>query len=347
MRPSVNCIVAVGLGLAVAAAAQAAPTSDPDLARGIRLVAQGEYAQAIIVLDAATQKLDRRPQDKALAAQAHLYLGIAYVGEGQETLAKASFREALTRAPNLNLRVFDVSPKVREVFQKAKDELEQQKARTADKKKGGSKLPLILLGLGGAGAAAAAATGGGGAGGSGGSVSTLEAVVQVPTPPNPALLGLEVTFTARGGNFSSYSWDFGDGSTGTGQTPRHRYMSAGTFSVSVTATGGAGMRTATTSIVVRSLTGTWDGVTLATGERFVVRLTQSGFALSGDMDGAPITGEVDQCCPSIRLSPACSVAGGTTGGFQGRATDDLNSIAGSGNYPCRASMVNQTLTRRQ
>lgn len=135
-----SLLVAVAL-LALAGGAPDAP--DPELARGIKLVEQGEYSQAILVLDGAALRLDKRG-DKPQAAQAHLYLGVADVGESQETLARASFREALTRDPNIALSAFDVSPKVRDLFQKAKDERAQQAAAA---KKGGSKTPWIILGV--------------------------------------------------------------------------------------------------------------------------------------------------------------------------------------------------------
>lgn len=42
------------------------------------------------------------------------------------------------------------------------------------------------------------------------------------------------------GTIVSYSWDFGDGNTGTGVSPTHTYFTAGTFNVSLTVTDDAG-----------------------------------------------------------------------------------------------------------
>jgi PKD domain len=50
-------------------------------------------------------------------------------------------------------------------------------------------------------------------------------------------------------NITDYTWDFGDGTTGTGQTTTHKYTTTGTFTVRLTITDNAG-RTATTSKTV-------------------------------------------------------------------------------------------------
>lgn len=54
---------------------------------------------------------------------------------------------------------------------------------------------------------------------------------------------LDVQFTAVASEYSeiyNYEWDFGDGSTGTGSTPYHKYDSAGTYYVKMTASGEGG-----------------------------------------------------------------------------------------------------------
>lgn len=47
--------------------------------------------------------------------------------------------------------------------------------------------------------------------------------------------------TATGADVTGYSWDFGDGSTGTGVTTTHRYGSAGSYPVTLTVTGTDGV----------------------------------------------------------------------------------------------------------
>ena len=56
-----------------------------------------------------------------------------------------------------------------------------------------------------------------------------------------------------GGNIVSYTWNFGDGNTGTGVTPSHTYAAAGNYSVTLTVTDNLGATgTQTQSISVTS-----------------------------------------------------------------------------------------------
>lgn len=78
-------------------------------------------------------------------------------------------------------------------------------------------------------------------------------VTSIPAPvadfEGTPLLGtepLEVTFTDLStGNINDYSWDFGDGESSTDQNPVHTYLSAGVYTVSLTATGSGGSSTET------------------------------------------------------------------------------------------------------
>ena len=54
-----------------------------------------------------------------------------------------------------------------------------------------------------------------------------------------AMAGIEKTFDGSGskGSIASYSWDFGDGSTGAGASVKHTYTAAGSYTVSLVITG--------------------------------------------------------------------------------------------------------------
>jgi PKD repeat protein len=57
------------------------------------------------------------------------------------------------------------------------------------------------------------------------------------------------TSTDPNGGITSYAWNFGDGSTGTGATPSHTYGAAGTYTVSLTVTDAANLTNTTTQSV--------------------------------------------------------------------------------------------------
>ncbi len=52
------------------------------------------------------------------------------------------------------------------------------------------------------------------------------------------------------GQVVSYAWNFGDGTTGTGATPQHTYMAAGTYNVVLTVTDNGGATASVTSLIV-------------------------------------------------------------------------------------------------
>ena len=129
--------------------------SDTDVSRGIALVEEGEYDAAILTLDRAARRLSEDPDNADLLSQAYLYLGVAFMGKGHEAAAKAKFRDAIRQLRDLSLSPEEFPPKVIEVFESAKEEVDESEAAPAGvgEAKSGSKMPYILLGAGGAGAA--------------------------------------------------------------------------------------------------------------------------------------------------------------------------------------------------
>src|SRR6185503_17821806 len=128
--------------------------------KGVRLVDEGDYHAAIVVLDAAAQRLAKDTTKVKDLSQAYLYLGIAYVGKGHEAAAKAKFREAVSQIKDLSLSADRYPPKVIDLFEAAKDEAtrgvsappaSKPVARSAPEAKsgggGGKKLLLIGGGL--------------------------------------------------------------------------------------------------------------------------------------------------------------------------------------------------------
>ncbi len=65
---------------------------------------------------------------------------------------------------------------------------------------------------------------------------------------------LNVTFDASATtNATSYTWDFGDGSSGTGITTQHDYLANGTYTVKLIASGGCGTDSITQTVVIQGI----------------------------------------------------------------------------------------------
>jgi hypothetical protein len=179
LRKTLSVVLALAfLGASFPAAAQPAP-SDPEVAKGIRQVDEGDYDAAIVTLDAVSQRLAGDPARVRDLSQAYLYLGIAYVGKGHEAAAKAKFREAVRQIRDLVLSTDKYPPKVIDLFEAAREEVNRTAApaptasapspaaaSAPSPKKGGSHKGLIIGGVLLAGAGAAVAVGASGRGSS-------------------------------------------------------------------------------------------------------------------------------------------------------------------------------------
>jgi hypothetical protein len=156
--PAVLASIVV-LGLGRPAPAPAASGTE-ELARGIRQVSEGDFENAVLTLDGAVRSLAQEPARVRDLSQAYLHLGIAYVALDQRERARASFKEALARDKELRLGPDRYSPKVIAAFEEARQELRSVAAPA--ERKGGSRLPLLLLGAGAVAGGTIALVAGGG-----------------------------------------------------------------------------------------------------------------------------------------------------------------------------------------
>ncbi len=145
---------------------------EADLAAGVQQVEEGSFDQAVVTLDRALRAFEGKPAAGASRQRATLYLGIAYLGLGQEGRARGYFRDVLRQDPNLVLTTDEYPPGVVQVFDDVRRGRRDEVAATdggapkapaaAAKKGGGGKALWIVLGGGAAAAGIAAAAGGGG-----------------------------------------------------------------------------------------------------------------------------------------------------------------------------------------
>ena len=159
-----------------------------------------------------------------------------------------------------------------------------------------SKKTWLIIGAAGGGAAAAALL-----------LANRTSIEGISAAPSTGLqAGTRIVFTARGvSGGDSLSWDFGDGSTSNEQSPGHVYSSAGTFTARCTV-GGA---SATTTVTIRSLAGTWRGNLIDPVQGPIVEtlvFTQSGATIGGTMSDVygpgTLSGTVNTSAPLVRVT---------------------------------------------
>jgi PKD repeat protein len=84
-------------------------------------------------------------------------------------------------------------------------------------------------------------------------VNAINVVASISASPTSGYVPLTVSFSGSGsydpdgGSITSYVWDFGDGSGGTGVSVSHTYSAAGTFTVRLTVTDDEGTTGSTTT----------------------------------------------------------------------------------------------------
>jgi PKD repeat protein len=142
-----------------------------------------------------------------------------------------------------------------------------------------------------------------------GGTATSRATIELTAPDPPAneaplasftaapgVGDLEIRFDASAsrdpdGIIDSYEWNFGDGATGTGETPSHVYAAAGTYPISLTVTdnnGSVGAATASVTVTAPDAPQSFPPLTSFTaspvsGGDYTMRFDASG---SSDPDGS-------------------------------------------------------------
>jgi hypothetical protein len=226
MRPrflSVLLVVLLGSGGHPPTYAQA---SDPEMERGVRQAQEGEFEQAIVTLRSALPRMLERKAPQRDIARVHVYLGVAQLGLNDPATARTSFVEAIRIDPALKLSSEEYPPRIVRAFEEARRTAPSAPATAAPPatgvpptappgaapatpagarpapaepaavRKGGSKLPLVLLGVGAVGGGVALAAGAGG-----GESSTPGGTPPVTAPPVPTgTVNLIASFPPAGGS---------------------------------------------------------------------------------------------------------------------------------------------------
>jgi plastocyanin len=139
----------------------------------------------------------------------------------------------------------------------------------------------------------------------------------------PSVLGTATNFTATvtGGSNVTYTWQWGDGTSGSGPSASHTYGSTGVFTATVTAGNGAGTVQATTVVHVAHA---------------VVEVRNNSFA------PAAVTILPGQSVAWVRREGVHNVAAGDGSFSSGAATDTWHvyrhTFAAAGTYPYRCDV---------
>jgi hypothetical protein len=171
----------------------------------------------------------------------------------------------------------------------------------------------------------------------------------VTTPPTGLQTSTNIVVTAEGcsdpeGKELSYQWDLGDGGTGSGQTTTRVYATAGTFSPTVTVSDGKLSASASGSVLIRAMTGTW---VVPTYFNSVFTMTQSGSTISGTYraDFTANTGTLSGTVqPNNAVRVTVNVPGFVLFSFVGTVGSTLNTW--SGNITDLASPATFVATRQ-
>jgi len=110
-----------------------------------------------------------------------------------------------------------------------------------------------------------------------------------------AMEGETITFTNSSENATSYSWDFGDDKTSTDENPTHSYLTEGTYTVELTATGDGGSKSITKTITIiknpNPLLGNWELTKITLNNNEISDFSGSRYFGDKEISGGNWTGD--------------------------------------------------------
>lgn len=148
---------------------------------------------------------------------------------------------------------------------------------------------------------------------------------------NDPIVGEKITFDNCSDNADSYYWDFGDDTDSEKDSPSHIYEKGGEYEVTLEATNSKSTVDLTHKIMVLSLDGEWECISILDTDSYVetLDLEQVGSELEGDLEGADISNaSVDEYDVEFSVLYA-STDGNMTWVYSGEINDDYDEMEGT------------------
>lgn len=123
------CLIIIGLFIFTANSAFSAEKAKEPLEKGKKYYEDSEFIKAIEELRRAVDLLEKTSRERSRnndLIDAHIHLGLAYIGVNETERAKLQFKDALRLDPEKKLNEDFYAPKVIKLFNKAKDEVKQE-----------------------------------------------------------------------------------------------------------------------------------------------------------------------------------------------------------------------------
>jgi len=199
----------------------------------------------------------------------------------------------------------------------------------------------------------------------GGAAAAIAAVALTKnSPPNAGTIGVSpggtgmvnvtsFSFAAQGASDPnndtlSFTWNFGDGATGTGATATHVYSAPGTYRITLSVSDGKKSSNAPDGsvTVAANLSGGWSGATdQGLGANVAWTLTQNGLALGGTMTlSGSVTGSISNTNGTVAQSTYPTNVDFTSGTFTVSTVTGTNTIRFVGTTDATGATMAGTLT---